>query len=242
MKQLIKIVLCGIVLLSGTTIAQAVTLAELLDDGSITAGDKLFDDWELLDYESSQPDRSFNYGNIVVTPLNDGGLDPGPGLTFDILNQELWVTADENLAFVDLLLGFRVSVLDPGLQIVDGSLGGLDGSISYSMDGDNDVGFYIHETIGTFPWDDGLGVNETEFSVLNGTETEDTTATAGFEPQNAIWVTQNIRVWATDTDTARLNSFDQRFSQTQTVVPEPSTFALMFLGLAGLFVARNRKN
>ena len=55
-------------------------------------------------------------------------------------------------------------------------------------------------------------------------------------------MTKNILVWAVDQDDyANLNGFEQRFSQTQTVIPEPGTVTLMLLGVAGLVAARKKK-
>ena len=60
----------------------ATPLSTLLNGGTITAGDKLFDQWELfLDDSEFGIDTSL----IEVTPLNDGGLDPGSGLHFELL-------------------------------------------------------------------------------------------------------------------------------------------------------------
>lgn len=216
-------------------------LDALLDGGSIIAGDKLFDRWSFT-YEASDVQRQFSAANIGVTALSDGGDDPGPGLRFDVQNGELTVTGDNVYAFVDLQLSFRVSVLaGVNKAIKDNSLTLTSGLVQAR--GDN--GFYINEVIGTSEGIDDLGEKEVEFSWLDeglggsGLISE-LTDSASFSPQNEVWVTKNILVWATGTDeTASLLGFEQRFSQQP--VPEPGSLALAALALAGLGLAVRRR-
>ena len=207
---------------------QAIPLSTLLGGGSIGAGDKLFSDWSFSYFSSSQ-NRVFNPSNIEVTALNDGGDNPGPGLQFDIFNGELTVTGDGVFAFVDLMLGFRVDVLDPLRHIKDNSLELLVASRTLTPGGDN--GSYIQEFVGTIPGGtDLVNFKNVELSWTDPNQISKTIDTAAFAPQDDIWVTKNILVWASGIDeTASLGSFSQRFSQ---VVPEPGTLALV--GIAGL--------
>ena len=62
--------------------AQAVPMTELFGGASITAGDKVFDQWTLV-FQGSSNGRTFNHGNINVSALSNGGLNPGPGLLFE---------------------------------------------------------------------------------------------------------------------------------------------------------------
>lgn len=216
--------------------AQAIPLSTLLGGASITAGDKLFSKWSFA-YKSSDANRVFNPANIGVTALNDGGDNPGPGLQFDVLNGELSVTGNGIYAYVDLLLGFHVDVLDPSRRIKDNTLQLIAASLTNTRDADN--GSYIQEFVGTTPGGtDLVNFKEVEFSQLGSNQTLKPTDIAAFVPQDRVWVTKNILVWATGIDeTAALGSFSQRFSQE---VPEPGTLALV--GIAGLvaFLLRPR--
>lgn len=240
MKNLVK-TLTLLVALATVGSAHAIPLTGLFDGRSVIAGDKLFDQWTLV-FQGTSDGHTVNTDNIDVTPLGPVGsdpLDPGPGLRFVMLNNELAVTGDGTFAYIDLQFGFRVSVLDTSLRIKDNTLD-VGGRTSQIADGTNDLGFYILETIGTAPGLSDLGTKDVEVSYLDDVLTSDLTASAAFAPQSEIWVTKNILVWSQDaTDNATLNEFSQRFSQTR-AVPEPSTLGL--LGIAGLagYLARRR--
>ena len=66
------------------------TLTELAAGGEIKVNDKLFRDWV------ATPDASTTVSTpvITITGLDDGGLDPGPGLRYDF-NPVLDVNFDE---------------------------------------------------------------------------------------------------------------------------------------------------
>lgn len=227
--------------------AQAALLSELFNGGSITAGDKLFDNWTQVFYDTSDPTRSFNAANIEVTALADGGLSPGPGLQFAVRNGELNVAGDGVYAYIDLKFGFRATVLDPALKITGNSLAYAPGGAwtSVQLDGDYDVGSFIREAVGTAAGLGDLGASSIEFSALEVSDDPTAAGTsrisdsASFAPQSSVWVTKNILVWAVDeTDGAGLFGFEQRFSQS--AVPEPASLALTALALGGLFVSRRR--
>lgn len=209
------------------------SLAFLLDNGfNMVAGDKMFDRW----FVAGDTGR-VNPADIRIVALNDGGLDPGPGLQFNVLNNALTVFDDDSISYT---IGFRVTVLDPLLRVKDNSLN----LTSYSVDADEEAaGVSITEWIGTTPGSNDLGTKHVE--VVEDFFSGDSTIlsdSATFKPLSEIWVTKNINVFAVDFDDfAALYGFQQRFSQ-EYATPEPVTAGLCVLGIAalGLVTARRR--
>jgi len=217
--------------------AQAVPLSALLAGSSLTVNDKLFDNWTLIYENASEPGRTVNTANIDVNGLTDGGQVPGPGLQFDILNNEMRVNGDGIFAFLEFDIGFRVSLLVPNEAIKDNSLNLTGSNLAYAADGFNDLGAAIHEQVGTAPWLDDLAVKNVTANILDDVETLNLSASASFPPQTEIYVSKYITVWAQDVgDSANLTQFTQRFSEIS--LPEPSSLSLFGLGLFGVFARR----
>lgn len=238
-----KMLIASFILILCSINAQATLLTGLLNGGSITAGDKLFDDWQVLFTENSEF-RDINTDNIDVSALNDGGLEPGSGLQFNILNDEFKLDGDGFFAFIDFMFGFRVTVLDPGLRIKDNSL-----SLTGAALGDTSsiTSVFIEERIYTNGTQaDLLGVKDVEFSSVsdlqgNINQITKTFDSVSFAPRDSIYVTKNILIEADLVgEFAKLNSFEQRFSQT-TIVPEPHAIMLWGTGLLLLLVRRRQR-
>lgn len=216
--------------------AQAALLSDLLAGQSITAGDKVFADWSVLFEDSSDPLRTVNRANIDVVAIEDGG---DYGLSFSILNNEFRVVGDGSFAYLDFMFGFSVTAA-PGMKIVGSSLSLNTAALDHPGNED-DEGIFIRETVGTVAEAEDLGVKTVEFSRLDGVLTTLISDTASFLPQQTVWVTKNILVWAEDAEhSANLTRFDQRFSQTS--VPEPASLALLGIGMFGLAASRVRKS
>lgn len=216
--------------------AQAALLSDLIaNSGTISAGDKVFADWAVLFQDSSVPGRTVNTANIDVVAIEDGG---DYGLSFSILNNEFLVNGDGFYAYLDFMFGFSVTAA-PGMKINGASLGLLNATLAYVADDTEDLGIFIREEVGTTLKSNDLGEMFAAFDQLEGDLTRDLSDTAGFLPQQTVWVTKNILVWASgEEESANLFSFEQRF--TQTSVPEPASLALLGIGLFGLAAARKR--
>jgi hypothetical protein len=226
----------AMVLLVAAGTVQAIPLSDLFAGQSITAGDKLFDQWRLISAEYSSDTLIVNADNINVTALNDGGLDPGPGLAFSVSNNAFNVTGGD--ARIDYTIGFRVTVTDPGLLIKDNRVQLTSGFVTNAAEN----GFSIREIVGTDPsLLDVLASKYVEFSWTDGALVSNVIDSASFAPQSQIYLSKEIEVWATAIGanvTASLGGFEQRFSQT--TVPEPATLALLGVALAGLGFSRRR--
>ncbi|MEW6486892.1 MAG: PEP-CTERM sorting domain-containing protein [Thermodesulfobacteriota bacterium] len=230
MKRFLAL-LCGLGLILGAAGgARAVTMADLFGGQTITVGDKLFSDWELFGVFVTDDAFLPDFSQIEVT-----GLDPlslNPGLMFEA-NEQLSVSGLMN--YIDLDFGFTVTVLDPLLRIKDNSLSLMQATIGrVDVDfGDPLIAIYewVYDAAGS-----ELAEKYVEFSFLNDTISDQ----AQFAPQQMIHVRKNILVSSLDEgDFARLDRFDQRFSQA--VIPEPGTFLLLGSGLAGLAAWRRRR-
>jgi hypothetical protein len=218
--------------------AGAIPLTALLNGGSITVGDKLFDQWEVLFEDSSEFGfLGVDTDNIDVTGLADGGLDPGPGLHFEILNDALTIEGDGIFAFLDFMFGFRVSVLDPLLKIKDNSLYLTDYEL---LNPTTLTSVFIEEKIyADANRGNEIGTKDVEGSDVFGFQTEKLFDSADFAPTDEIWVTKNILLEAWDFgEIASLRSFEQRFSQVE--VPEPSVLFLFAFGLIAVAIKRKR--
>lgn len=218
---------------------QATLLTDLLNGQSITAGDKLFDQWEVL-FDDSSNLISVNTDNIDVIALDDGGLNPGPGLRFNILNDEFLVEGDGDFAYLDFMFGFQVSVLDRSLLIKDNSLYLKDAEL---VTPSTLASVFIEENIYTdTALKDLIGVKDVQLSDVFGNVTDKAFDSADFNPRTSIYVTKNILLEAWDIgESANLLSFEQRFSQIRKV-PEPAPLWMLAIGLIIMGISKKRLN
>ena len=214
--------LAGLVFALNASMAQAVPLQDLLDGASIIVDDKVFDDWVLDGNTGSvTPDLR----DIDILPLGDDPLNPG--LEF-IANGNLITSGTD---FIALFIGFSVSTLDGSVRIKDNSL-----EINEFEFGITSTGGYIEidevieDVAGTFLGDKTVLVDN-RFNIF------DLFDSANFQPQSSISVSMGINVGGDGAeDIVSLDKFTMRFSQ----VPEPTTVALMGLGLAGIGYRRKK--
>ncbi|MCP4209841.1 MAG: hypothetical protein GY764_00030 [Halieaceae bacterium] len=202
------------------------TLDELLSGETIQAGNMLFSDfvvdhWMDLAYFTEDAD----YTQIDVTPLNDGGMDPGPGLLFEF-NNVLSVAGFTDLVelaeFIDFEFSFTATSQSQLHPIKDVSLEMVGELVNPT---DPVSGAFVEEWVGGLVDPIAFLTREVSQSVDQSGES----TSADFGPSQSIRVTKDILVAAeVDGQTSTVVSVEQRFS----LVPTPATSLLFGLGLA----------
>lgn len=214
--------------------ADGCSLQELFNGGSILVNDKIFSGWglERLNGSGLAP----NFSNIQVQGLDDGGLDPGPGLQF-LGNGELQVN---NTDFIDFSFGFTVTVVGHFL-IVDNLLQLLSGYQTTSGTGNVAIDECVRDVDNVnlgckhVEYDPTYGIDEPVDFLEFCTGSIDDLRLCG---KKIIHVEKDIYIEGRKQgDFAIIPGFIQRFSQ---VVPEPGTFTLLGIGLAGFGLLRKR--
>lgn len=222
-----------------TSIAQAVPLSELIAGGTIQVDDKLFDDWTyevIEDNEEVKPDLA----NIDVIPISAAGdpnpYEPGPGVRFETNGEVTLVKVDPNatgpVSFT-AVIGFSVEALDPLHPIKDNLLELTGWTFDNELLGQFAVVGAIN-IVETVTDEAGVEIASKEVffdQTLSTTPFSKLLDTRDFDPLSKIFVQKEILLIAHfERDEVSLDSFEQRFSQ----VPEPTTVALLTLGLAGI--------
>ena len=199
--------------------AQATPLSLLLQGGSITVGDKHFDQWTL------QAPLVDSTGQVNLDLIDVTGFVQGNtvGLRFDS-SPTLALSGDQ---LIDLFFGYRVSVLPgSGMSISEAS---------WQLVKSGFAGDGLTALVGD--------VRDASHALLGSTDLEASAAgqrlagSAGFAGQQELFVDTNLLLYGfTAGDATHLDTFEQRFTQ----VPEPASLLLLGAGMAALLSARRR--
>jgi hypothetical protein len=216
---------------STITCNESFLLSSLLDGGSITVGDKLFDQFTYLS-TGDMPDAD----NVNVAPIQDS--DGNFGLRFqggflDVFDGDPNDPSDAGNPS-DALIGYRVTVLDPAFLISDVRLAG--NPVVIGPPGATSGLIGVSET---FLPDDLLILAIFDIEPGNSNQLVDSALLT--TPLRTLHVQKDIIAFADAQGSAATLSFvDQTFSQV--VVPEPSTISLLVLGLGATVWAMRRKS
>jgi len=157
-------------------------------------------------------------GQVGITGVNN----PGPGGVGLNFNPNLTNSATLND------IHFSFSVTGPASSI--GSVFLYNGA-TIGISGSSSIGERICDSLGVTGSGLCLGSALTTLNADAGL-----TATGTFANQTTIYVWKDINI----SGTAHLSSFDQNFSVSG--VPEPATFSMLGIGLAGLGLLARRRN
>jgi PEP-CTERM motif len=211
---------------SSITLDDPVILASLLCGGSITVGDKLFDEFSY----SSTGDMPKAH-KVKVIPIQDG--DGNFGLRFQGGFVDFYGDGPS-----DAQISYRVTVLDPLFLISDVHLAGNPDVIAKDCHKSHKCKEYGQISVTeTFLTDDPF----TELSIYDvepgSRQLVDWALLA--EPVQTLHVQNDIMALADHRGTvAKLWFVDQTFSQV--AVPEPSTISLLTIGIALIWGLRRR--
>jgi hypothetical protein len=213
--------------------SQATPLSTLFQGAVLTAGDKIFRDWTLVNQQVS--DGLIDLTKIDVSPLVDDPLNPGVKYTaeFDALGTEF---GHPGGAFARLRFSYVVQTIDGQPLIKDNSLLVND----WVFDAGPTANILISEIVRDSA---SIPLGSKVVVVVNGDVPNSGNPnhfdSVQFPPQSLVVAETFIDILGPGVnDGARLLMFEQRFSQ----VPEPSSVALAgLLALCGAAGACRRR-
>ena len=212
------------------------TFLQLLTGGTIQAGDLVFSGFTNFTNQSST-NVIPNVSLITVTGLDDGGLDPGPGLRFT-LNGQFSVAFGQSM---DLMTTFSVGPASPNSnQIKDSSIT-LQSVLAEGANSASGVEQSLYEVQG------GAQIYEHVVDVRPSENVNILMSSTTFPARDSVYNTMILRVYpgTTTSGTASLNMFEIRFSQEglTSSVAEPGSLTLLGAGLllAGALARRRMR-
>ncbi len=228
------------VITSGCGGGASCTFLQLLQGGTIQAGDLLFSGFTPFQ-QNGTTNKNPNVALITVTGLDDGGLDPGPGLFFN-LNGQFSVTTGQ---FIDLFTTFLVGpALIDSNQIKDSSIT-LTTVSAVGAGTASGVEQTLYESSG------GAGIYTHVVDVRPSENVNILMSSTTFPARDSVFNNMILRVYpgSESTGSASITGFAVRFSQQTggiqppSPAPEPGSLTLMMAGLlAAAAFMRKRKS
>jgi hypothetical protein len=223
-----------------TDFGDGCSLRELFNGGTITIGDKLFGTWTAFEttylFENSTDPKLSRAANIRVTPDDSDPLNPG--LRFSTNTSDTLSVTGSNVRRT-FEFGYTVQTIDGSPRIKDNTLSlGLP---SFSGDG-GVVGLIERACSGGFEFFDECGT-QVAFKSVVADNVEDVFILLDdetFSPRSQLFVSTFYSLFnSNEGESTALLTWQQYYSQTS--VPEPGSFALLGVALAGMWCARTRR-
>jgi hypothetical protein len=207
------------------------TLLELTQGATIQTNSLVFGDFTRYRLLGFQGALYPNISNIDVYGLDDGGLDPGPGLLFDLNGQ--WDVS--GIGLIDIATTFNVStaanpIKDSSVELGPGAYASGAGSESGAED-------YLFEFAGGPPiYRLVADIRPSDGYDVRYVETD-------FVPLSSVHGMLSFRVNGGGSGEAYLDQFTLRFSQVEAfdVVPEPASLTLFAFGSLALLLLGKRR-